>query len=125
MSKNEKIQLIIGFTLFLTILLFPSIFLIINKYYVWAIPPIIGLLVFCYIVKKFHCSKCFNFSCPLNNQPKWVIDEFLKRNPTIRKAWEKRGWQIGEQTSCLYKNIFKVANQFCWLICGFLTYSKY
>lgn len=44
--------------------------------------------------KKFHCSKCFNFSCPLNNQPRWVIDEFLKRNPVMRNAWKKKGWQI-------------------------------
>ena len=99
MSKSEKIQLIIGFILLIIILLLPSIFLVINKYYIWAIPPIIGLLVFGYVIKRFHCSKCFNFSCPFNNQPKWVIDEFLKRNPVMRKAWEREGWQIEEETS--------------------------
>jgi hypothetical protein len=30
--------------------------------------------------------------------PKEVIDEFLKKNPVMKEAWEKKGWQIEPKT---------------------------
>lgn len=92
MSISEKIQLMVGFLLFISIVLLPSIILIVNQHYLWAVPPIIGLLAFGYIIKKFHCTKCLNFSCPFNDIPKAVVDEFLNRNPVMKKAWEEKGW---------------------------------
>ena len=38
------------------------------------------------------CSKCPNFSCPLNWVPKNNVDEYLKKNPVMRKAWEENGY---------------------------------
>ncbi|UCG09765.1 MAG: hypothetical protein JSW30_03155, partial [Dehalococcoidia bacterium] len=50
---------------------------------------------FVLVLKTFFCSTCVNFSCPLNTVPKIVIDEYLKRNDVMRKAWEESGWKIG------------------------------
>lgn len=45
-------------------------------------------------LQLFFCPNCVNFSCPLNKVPKPVIDEYLRKNDVMRKAWEKSGWQI-------------------------------
>jgi hypothetical protein len=37
------------------------------------------------------CSKCPNFSCPLNVVPKSVVDDYLRHNTVMRKAWEEQG----------------------------------
>jgi len=50
---------------------------------------------FLLIARTFFCSSCVNFSCPLNTVPKVVIDEYLKKNDVMRKAWEESGWSIG------------------------------
>ncbi len=55
---------------------------------------LISSISFYITVKTFFCSNCVNFSCPLNTVPKPVIDEYLKKNDVMRKAWEKSGWQI-------------------------------
>ncbi|MHA1292858.1 MAG: hypothetical protein ACTSQJ_09350 [Promethearchaeota archaeon] len=94
MSKSEKIQLMIGFFIFFGLLLGPSIFLILKGIYLWAIFPIIGFITFLIVIKKYHCPKCFNFSCPLNRKSKEVIDAFLKLNHLMKEAWEKAGWKI-------------------------------
>jgi hypothetical protein len=52
---------------------------------------------FLLVVKTFFCTTCVNFSCPLNTVPKTVIDEYLKKNDVMRKAWEESGWLIGEK----------------------------
>jgi hypothetical protein len=45
-------------------------------------------------LKTFYCSKCVNFSCPLNTVSKSIADAYLKRNPVMRKAWEAEGYVI-------------------------------
>lgn len=45
-------------------------------------------------LKLFFCTSCVNFSCPLNEVQKPVIDEYLRKNDVMRKAWEKSGWQL-------------------------------
>jgi hypothetical protein len=49
---------------------------------------------FALTLKTFYCSNCVNFSCPLNSVPEQVINEYLKINPYMRRAWEKSGWII-------------------------------
>ena len=94
MTKSEKIQLLLGFTLLFLIVNIPLFVFIINQLYFWIIAPSLGFLLFIFIVKTYHCPKCPNFSCPLNFMTKEVVDEFLKRNPVMRKAWEESGWKI-------------------------------
>lgn len=44
-------------------------------------------------LKGFFCPNCVNFSCPLNTVSKPVIDDYLKKNDVMRKAWEESGWK--------------------------------
>ena len=39
-------------------------------------------------LKRFLCSQCMNFACPLNGVPEPVRQLFWERNPLIREAWE-------------------------------------
>jgi hypothetical protein len=50
--------------------------------------------VFVTVMKTFFCPKCVNFSCPLNTVPKKVMDDYLKKNPVMKGAWEKSGYVI-------------------------------
>ena len=90
-SYSEKIQLAIGFSLMLG---YPFPFLILSEQFILFLLTAVGLMVFFLTLQKYTCSKCVNFSCLLNHVPKEVIDEYLKRNPVMRKAWEEYGWQI-------------------------------
>lgn len=47
-----------------------------------------------HLLKTFFCKSCINFSCPLNTVDKPIIDEYLRKNEVMRKAWEKSGWII-------------------------------
>jgi len=42
----------------------------------------------------FFCSRCINFSCVGNTVPKKEVDEYLRRNPVMEKAWESSGYKI-------------------------------
>ena len=50
--------------------------------------------IFCDIRKKY-LLKCVNFSCLFNRVPKEVVDEYLKKNEVMRKAWEEAGYKTG------------------------------
>jgi len=54
-------------------------------------------LQFLYILVYYFCSKCVNFSCPLNQVPKPMVDEYLERNPVMKEAWEGSGYKLGER----------------------------
>ncbi len=56
---------------------------------------LLAAITFLVVLKTFFCSRCINFSCPLNTVPKSVVDEYLKRNEVMKKAWEEAGWQTG------------------------------
>lgn len=40
------------------------------------------------------CTRCVNFSCPLNRVPKAAVDAYLRRNPVILEAWQASGYQL-------------------------------
>ncbi len=42
------------------------------------------------------CPHCVNFSCPLNQVPKEIVDSYLMRNPVMKDAWESSGYVIGK-----------------------------
>ena len=74
------------------------------EYSLISLMGLVGIMVasllagvsFVVVCKTFFCSTCVNFSCPLNTVPRTVIDEYLKKNDIMRKAWEESGWVIGE-----------------------------
>ena len=90
-SGLEKIQLAIGFVM---VCGYPFPFLILGEQSILLLVTALGLAVFFMGLQRCTCSRCVNFSCLLNRVPKEVVDEYLKRNPVMRKAWEENGWQI-------------------------------
>jgi hypothetical protein len=68
--------------------------MILGGQYIFIILSSIGLIVFFGVLLKRRCAKCINFSCPLNRVPKEVVDDFLNRNPIMKKAWEKAGYRL-------------------------------
>lgn len=89
MSTSEKFQLLLGFIILGG---YPFIFFIIAQEYIFFIITLGGLLVFFSLLLIKTCSKCVNFSCPLNRVPKRVVNEYLKRNTTMKQAWEEDGY---------------------------------
>jgi hypothetical protein len=43
---------------------------------------------FAVTLKRFLCSQCMNFACPLNSVPQHVRVLFWESNPRIGKAWK-------------------------------------
>lgn len=93
MSQSEKIQLWIGFAILGG---YPFPFLLLGGQFVFAFLAFWGLCLFFWTLQKYTCPQCVNFSCPLNRAPKEVVDGFLRRNPTMRAAWEASGWRVEE-----------------------------
>jgi len=61
-----------------------------------AVGSLITSLSFVSMLSTFYCSKCVNFSCPYNTVTKVVVDEYLRKNKTMKEAWEKSGYVLGE-----------------------------
>jgi hypothetical protein len=49
-----------------------------------------AVLWFVYILTHHFCSRCVNFSCPLNSVSEETAKNYLEKNPAISAAWEKR-----------------------------------
>jgi hypothetical protein len=52
--------------------------------------------MFFWTLREYTCSRCVNFSCPLNSVPREIVDAYLERNPVMRQAWQDSGWPMGE-----------------------------
>jgi len=91
MSQSEKIQLWIGLVILIG---YPFLFLLLGRQWALTFIALWGMILFFWTLNKYTCSQCVNFSCPLNRVPKEVVDAYLRRNPTMRKAWEASGWQV-------------------------------
>lgn len=46
------------------------------------------------LLRIFFCSRCVNFSCPLNTVSGAVVTAYLERNEVMRAAWEGAGWRM-------------------------------
>jgi hypothetical protein len=93
MSKVEKAQFIIGAALFG---IYPFVFMILGGQYVLVLVALAAAASAAYNLRKHGCTRCINFSCPVNRVPKPVIDAYLRRNPVMRRAWEASGYRLGE-----------------------------
>lgn len=90
-TKSKKIQLVVGFII---MSMYPFIFLILGRRYLYFILSLVGLLVFFGALFKFKCTKCINFSCIFNRVSKKKVDAYLNRNLIMKKAWQEAGWPI-------------------------------
>jgi hypothetical protein len=93
MSTFEKVQLWIGFAILGG---YPFPFMVLGGQYLWAIVALWGLGMFFWTLREYTCSRCVNFSCPLNSVPREIVDAYLERNPVMRQAWQDSGWPMGE-----------------------------
>ncbi len=91
MSKLEKIQFAIGALIWIG---FPFPFLFLGQEYLLASIGICAAVSGTFILRKNVCTRCINFSCPMNNVPKQLVDIYLRRNPEIQAAWESSGYLI-------------------------------
>ncbi len=85
MSQAEKIQFIIGASLLMG---FPFPFLILGQEYLLALIGLSTVISGVFLLRKNVCSRCINFSCPMNTVPDDLVDVFLEHNPAMQKAWE-------------------------------------
>jgi hypothetical protein len=53
------------------------------------VATILSFTMFYSLFLLTFCPRCINFSCPFNKVPKDLVDEYLKRNPIIKDAWNK------------------------------------
>ena len=110
MNKLEKTVLVFFFSF---VVLFPvlaeayGIWLMAASYAEFGLYALLGMigvtiatllagLQFLYILMYYFCSRCVNFSCPLNRVPKSMVDEYLAKNPVMKEAWERTGYRLGE-----------------------------
>lgn len=74
-------------------------------YSIYGLMPLLGLIgitfatllssiSFVSVLKTFFCNQCINFSCTFNTVPKHVVDAYLKKNPVMKEAWEKKGYIV-------------------------------
>lgn len=94
MSRWERLQFIIGIIIFVA---YPLPFMAIGNQHAFFLVSSLGIIVFFVVLYTKMCTKCVNFSCPLNRVPKEVVDTFLKQNPVMRRAWEKAGYKLGAE----------------------------
>jgi hypothetical protein len=93
MSKSERVQFVVGGLLWIG---FPFVSLLLGKEYLLALIGLAATVSAAFNLKRNTCSRCVNFSCPLNSVPRQIVDAYLVRNPSMRAAWEASGYRLGE-----------------------------
>ena len=94
MSKSEKAQFIIGALIWL---LFPFPVLLIGTQYLLTLIAGCAAVSAVFLLRRNVCSRCLNFSCPLNTVPDQLVESYLDLNPRMKKAWNsstKQGTHI-------------------------------
>jgi hypothetical protein len=92
MSRSEQNQFILGA---IALLVYPLIFLFLGRQFLFAAIAIVSAVSAGYLLRRNVCSRCVNFSCPMNAVPKLLVNTYLKKNPAIRQAWEQNGYKLG------------------------------
>ncbi len=85
MSRAEQIQFLIGALL---LLLIPIILMVAGKDYLTALIGLASAISFSYLLRRNICTRCINFSCPLNDVDSETQKAFFARNPSIAEAWK-------------------------------------
>ncbi len=61
-----------------------------------TVGTLLAFFQFAVLIRRDFCGRCVHFSCPLNRVPRWMRDEYLRRNPVMREAWEASGYRLEE-----------------------------
>jgi hypothetical protein len=84
MSRSEQAQFLIGALL---LVVYPLVFLILGHEYLLAVIGLVSATSFFYLLRRNICTRCINFSCPLNGVEAATREAFFARNPVIAQAW--------------------------------------
>jgi hypothetical protein len=93
MSRVEKTQFVAGVLLWAG---FPIPLMLLGREYLLALIAMSTAVSGAFLLMRNVCSRCINFSCPMNSVPKQLMDVYLRRNPEIQRAWETHGYRLGE-----------------------------
>lgn len=44
------------------------------------------------LLRRFYCTRCVNFGCPLNSTATALMRAYLEKNPGMKRSWEEAGW---------------------------------
>jgi hypothetical protein len=94
MSQSEQVQFLAGA---LILIVYPFPFMLLGGEYLLAVIALSSAVGFAYNLIRNTCTRCVNFSCPLNRVAKPVVDAYLRRNPVMRVAWEESGYKLAER----------------------------
>jgi len=89
MSRAEKAQFVIGALLWMG---FPFPFMLLGREYFLVIAGAAAAVSGIFVLRISVCSRCVNFSCPMNTVPKQHVDEYLMRNPQMEADWPAHGY---------------------------------
>jgi hypothetical protein len=70
---------------------YPLAFLLAGPQWFLLIVYVVSSAGFFFALKRFLCSQCINFACPLNGVDDAARQAFFARNPTIAGAWRGDG----------------------------------
>ncbi len=85
MNTGEQAQFIIGALL---LVVFPFPFLLAGREFLLTFIALSTVLNAIYELKMTICTRCVNFSCPLNAVPPQVMQAYLDKNPEISAAFK-------------------------------------
>ncbi len=91
MSIKERIIFFAGI---FTIFAYPVLFFVLVPEIQHIIQLVVYLFLFflaSFLLKKYYCSYCINFACPLNNVDNKIREVFFSKNPVVGDAWKNRG----------------------------------
>ena len=93
MSRSEQAQFIVGALVWIAI---PFAFLLLGREFLLAGIGLVTVVSGVHGLRHGACGRCINFSCPMNNVPKPLVDGYLQRNPQMRQAWEDSGYRLDQ-----------------------------
>lgn len=91
MSRAERVQFVVGALIWMA---FPFPFMLLGQEFLLAAIAAAAALSGVFVLRISVCSRCVNFSCPMNRVPKQLVDEYLMRNPQMKAAWEASGYHL-------------------------------
>jgi hypothetical protein len=91
MKRWERVALLVCFAILFG---YPLPFLVLGSQWVLLALTVYAGIVWAVVMQRNVCNRCVNFSCPLNQVPKAVVDDYLRRNPVMREAWEASGYRL-------------------------------
>ena len=85
MNSLEKVVFFAGFAL---VWGYPVPFMFFASTTFLLFGYIVAVAAFFLLLKKFFCSQCINFACPLNCVRGDIQEAFFQNNPRIAEAWQ-------------------------------------